>query len=93
MPRVLNISELRKKPWPENAVYIGRSRRGSNWGNPFVMRSEKDRLKVINQYRDFLLSKPDLIEKAQKELRGKDLVCYCAPKFCHGDILLEIANG
>jgi hypothetical protein len=27
------------------------------------------------------------------ELRGKDLVCWCAPKPCHGDVLLRLANG
>jgi len=27
------------------------------------------------------------------ELRGKDLVCWCAPKPCHADILLELANA
>lgn len=27
------------------------------------------------------------------ELRGKDLVCWCAPKHCHADVLLEIANA
>jgi hypothetical protein len=26
------------------------------------------------------------------ELRGLDLVCWCAPKACHGDVLLKLAN-
>lgn len=26
------------------------------------------------------------------ELRGKDLVCWCAPEACHADILMELAN-
>jgi hypothetical protein len=30
---------------------------------------------------------------AKTELRGKDLVCWCAPKLCHADVLLEIANA
>lgn len=25
-------------------------------------------------------------------LRGKNLVCWCAPQACHGDVLLELAN-
>jgi hypothetical protein len=25
-------------------------------------------------------------------LRGKDLVCWCAPLDCHADVLLELAN-
>jgi hypothetical protein len=27
------------------------------------------------------------------ELRGKDLVCWCAPEACHGDVLLRLANA
>ena len=30
---------------------------------------------------------------ALPELRGKDLVCWCAPEACHGDVLLELANA
>jgi len=26
-------------------------------------------------------------------LRGKDLVCWCAPLPCHADVLLELANA
>jgi Domain of unknown function (DUF4326) len=26
------------------------------------------------------------------ELRGKDLLCFCAPAACHGDLLLRLAN-
>jgi hypothetical protein len=33
-------------------------------------------------------------ERVRRELRGKDLVCWCKPgKPCHADVLLEIANG
>lgn len=27
-----------------------------------------------------------------KELKGKDLVCWCAPAECHGDYLMSLAN-
>lgn len=27
-----------------------------------------------------------------RELKGKDLVCWCAPLACHADVLLKIAN-
>jgi hypothetical protein len=32
------------------------------------------------------------MEAAKRELKGKDLVCYCAPLACHGDVLSRIAN-
>ena len=47
---------------------------------------------VIEKYREWLYERPELIEDAKRELAGKDLVCYCAPKACHGDVLLEAAN-
>jgi hypothetical protein len=27
------------------------------------------------------------------ELRGKSLVCWCAPERCHADVLLELCNS
>jgi hypothetical protein len=36
--------------------------------------------------------RPDLMA-ALPELRGKDLVCGCAPLACHGDVLLRLANA
>ena len=86
MPKVLN---KHKDVIPEGAVYIGRP---SIWGNPFILGEDGDRSRVIYMYREWIREQPDLVEKARKELAGKDLVCYCAPKQCHGDILLEIAN-
>ena len=29
---------------------------------------------------------------AMHELRRRDLVCWCAPLPCHGDVLLRLAN-
>jgi hypothetical protein len=32
--------------------------------------------------------------RALDELRGCDLVCFCAPRWpCHGDLLLRLANA
>jgi hypothetical protein len=30
--------------------------------------------------------------RALDELRGRDLVCFCAPRPCHGDLLLRLAD-
>ena len=87
MPKVLN---KHRDEIPPEAVYIGRP---SKWGNPFVIGKDGDREDVIRKYREWLLSRPELIEQARKELRGRDLVCFCAPKACHGDILIEVANS
>lgn len=70
-------------------VYIGRP---SKWGNPFVIGRDGSRDDVVRKFEEYLQSRPDLIEAAKRELRGKDLVCFCAPLACHGDILSRIAN-
>jgi len=86
MPKVLN--KYHRTAGPE-AVYIGR---GSPFGNPFVIGKDGDRDKVCDQYEAMLLNNPQLVERVKTELKGKDLVCFCAPKRCHGDTLLRIAN-
>lgn len=87
-PRVRN----KRNGIPAGAVYIGR---GSKWGNPFRIAyhgREGGRGDVIVKYFEYLKTRPDLIE-ALDELKGKDLLCYCAPLLCHGDILLLLANA
>ena len=69
-------------------VYIGRP---SKWGNPFSIGKDGYRPDVIEKYRQYILSKPELL-KDIKELKGKVLGCYCKPLACHGDILVELAN-
>lgn len=70
---------------PSDAVYIGR---GSPWGNPYQIGVHGDRAKVIDLYKKFVLPSLDV-----SALKGKDLVCFCKPQACHGDLLLEKANG
>jgi hypothetical protein len=85
MPRVL---DKRDHGVPHGAVYIGRP---SKWGNPFVIGRDGTRDEVIAKYQAYVLGKPALLA-ALPELRGKDLVCWCAPCACHGDVLLALAN-
>ncbi len=70
-------------------VYIGR---GSAFGNPFVIGKDGSRDEVIRKYIELYSDNSDFIAKVRRELRGKDLVCFCSPALCHGDWLLEIAN-
>lgn len=95
MPKVYN---KREKNIPPGAVYIGRP---SAWGNPFTHIPKgtqaqfvvKNRDEAVDQYRLWLLAQPDLVAKVQRDLRGKDLVCWCSPQRCHGHVLVEIANA
>lgn len=77
-------------------VYIGRP---GPWGNPFSHLPNSaaqfhcaTREEAVARYREWLLGQPLLVEKAKRELRGKVLGCWCAPRACHGDVLAEIAN-
>lgn len=85
IPRVLNGRTQDAR----GAVFIGRP---SKWGNPFVIGKDGDRRTVILKFEKYLLERPELMEEARRELKGKDLVCYCSPSPCHGDVLLRIAN-
>jgi len=73
---------------PSGAVYVGR---GSPWGNPFRVGRDGDRETVVRLYCEWVLEQPDLMARIH-ELRGKDLVCFCAPKLCHAMVLRELAN-
>lgn len=72
-------------------VYIGR---GSVWGNDSEMkdRSDSERERVIQNYRKQLrdqLKGGTITKEMLLDLDGKRLVCYCAPKACHGDVLVK----
>lgn len=86
MPRVLNKYKIKKN---HPGVYIGRP---SPYGNPFVVGKDGTRDEVVDKFEQLFLSNPKAIEIVKKNLRGMDLICFCAPLRCHGDILLKIAN-
>lgn len=75
---------------PEGAVYIGRP---SKWGNPFDVKTY-GREEALMRFGKWVFSedREELRAQAREELRGKDLVCFCKPKSCHGDVWLSIAN-
>ncbi len=67
-------------------VYIGRP---SKWGNPFIIGRDGTREEVIEKYREYIMQRPDLLSDLH-ELKGKVLGCWCKPKPCHGDVLVEL---
>ncbi|WP_167514932.1 DUF4326 domain-containing protein [Bacillus wiedmannii] len=76
-------------------VYIGR---GSKWGNPFshllntqAIFKVDTREESIEMYRKWIMQKPNLLEELH-ELKGKTLGCFCKPKPCHGDVLIELID-
>jgi hypothetical protein len=56
---------------------------------------ELGRAEAVRRYRDDLFAGRlgITIEDARRELRGRDLACYCPlDETCHADVLLEVAN-
>ncbi len=84
------VSNARKagKFTTQTQVYVGRP---SKWGNPFVIGRDGTRSEVIAKYRAWIVKQPDPMASLD-ELRGRNLVCWCAPHACHADVLIELAN-
>lgn len=77
--KVVNLKE------DEYTVYIGRP---SKWGNPFKIGRDGNREEVLEKYRQYLLNNRELMNEILS-LDGEILGCYCKPKRCHGDIIVE----
>ena len=87
MCKVLNARQVGKRPAADR-VYVGRP---SKWGNPFIIGGDGTRDEVIAKYRAWVVQQQPLMA-ALHELRGKNLVCWCAPERCHAEVLIELAN-
>lgn len=84
---------------PDDAIYIGR---GSGWGNEWShLPNTTAKYKVATREEAVAEFEKDLERRIQSEginlinalasLHGKKLVCFCAPKACHGDVLVKKA--
>lgn len=88
MPRVFN----KMRPHPPRAVLVDRT---TPFGNPFRIGRDGGRREVIDKYERWIFQpeQKNLRKRMILELRGKDLICWCAPQECHADIILKIANA
>jgi hypothetical protein len=87
----------------KDIVYVGRQcfmggwkLRKSPFANPYKIGKKTyeypegmTREDVVKEYRNYILSKPELVEQLPS-LKGKKLACWCAPKECHGDIIKQL---
>lgn len=87
--RIYNRYVLRDG-FPKGAVYVGRP---SEFGNPFELEDETDRLKACIDHRLWVLKDPARVKRIKRKLEGKDLVCWCVPLPCHAETLAYIANA
>ena len=90
--RPARIQRTRQHPYMSpnllEIVYVGRP---SRYGNPFKS-SEFGEEEALKRYEQWLLTHFTK-ESIQRELKGKNLACWCPKnKKCHADILLKITN-
>lgn len=96
------IQLKRTKGWrkPPNTIVVSRP---SKWGNPYAVGESfptlgdaalcKDNAHAVRMFRLYV-SAADKAPEIRRELRGKNLACWCKPGDpCHADVLLEIANA
>lgn len=75
-------------------IYIGRAGHGHSgyFGNPFSASKNGGRENAIALYREYFYKRlrvdPEFARRT-KGLKGKRLGCFCKPKNCHGDIIVE----
>lgn len=94
--RPKRIQRKRTKGWkmPPNAVYVGRPTMfGNHAGTALNAMSRPHMVNLFRQWVEGTASKA-WKDHVRKELRGKDLACWCPlDQPCHADVLLELANA
>lgn len=68
--------------------------RRSVFGNPFVIGVDGGRDEVCDKFEEWI-KKPEqraLVERAKRELRGFNLLCWCWPARCHAETWMRIVN-
>jgi hypothetical protein len=73
---------------------------GSVLSNPFGIGIHGNRDEVIELFRSLFLKNPEMQKfvyklKEMEDETGKEvvLVCFCKPKKCHGDVIVEWVNN
>lgn len=85
--KVLNMRSVTDDQF-KDATRIDRT---TKWGNPFVIGKDGTREEVIKKYRSYLVKGLRYGKFTHEELaalHGHDLLCWCAPEPCHGDVLI-----
>jgi hypothetical protein len=68
-------------------IFIGRP---SKFSNPFIVGKDGTRSEVIQKFKDYFRSLPNLPELL-KELEGKRIACWCSlDSECHGDVIIAL---
>ena len=97
------IKVVNKKHFKGKGIYIGRP---GCLGNPFIIGVHGNRDKTVERYGPYIKKacynnrnpwekdirkEMDRIIELSKEEDG-NLICWCAPKRCHGDVIKEMVE-
>jgi hypothetical protein len=64
------------------------------FGNPIKVSAEITPTHAVAAFRAACSRNPDFVAKIKRDLRGKNLACWCRPGIpCHCDVLLDLANS
>ncbi len=94
----MDINIRNKHTWKQEGYYIGRP---SKFGNPFKIEGEQTREIAIQRFAYGFINaikkrNPPTIQELQKleahllEHQKLNLICYCAPLPCHGDLIKQV---
>ena len=92
MTKVVNLLKEKYDVYIGRSSDLGVSYRDGYFGNPFRMKEESDRQKVINKYRLFFedrIKRDPEFKSRIEDLKDKTLGCFCKPLNCHGDVIKE----
>ena len=82
------IYNLRADTVPGTVI---RCDRGTDWGNPFVMKSERDRDYVCEMFERYakwrITVEPTWLEPLR---HATGLACWCVPKRCHVETIVRM---
>jgi Domain of unknown function (DUF4326) len=97
-PRRLRRSRKMGVRTPDGVIYVGFP---SKWASPYAPGDAlpdggrvRDAAHAVRLYAEYLTERPWLVEEAKRELRGRDLMCWCplTEPSCHAEVLLRVAN-
>lgn len=90
---MLTVLNKEQSDWRElaDAALVDRT---TVFGNPFIIGRDGTRDEVIRKYIKWIMTpeQRELRVRIRRELRGKNLICHCAPQLCHAEVILVIAN-
>ena len=93
IPPFTRVVHCKRHPYN---VYGGRP---GPFGNPFSHKADTlaqyqvaSRDEAVERHAEWFLSNPDLIKRVKREMTGKVIGCWCAPKRCHCDIYAKVCN-